>query len=104
MSDAMVKFAGLYEHTSKKGNPYFVGRVNATMKLVMLKNMKKEKDGDPDWHIFLTPGDDTRGAQRNGDAKKTPAPKVTAADAQAPLQSGRDWQPGPGDFNDELPI
>jgi len=104
MTDAMVKFAGLYENVSKKGNTYFSGRVNAGMKIVMLKNMRKEKDGDPDWHLFLTPAEDTRGAQSarpKGTAKKALA---AAAGAQAPLQSGRDWQPGPGDFNDELPI
>jgi len=104
MSDAMVKFAGLYENVSKKGNTYFSGRVNAGMKIVMLKNMRKEKDGDPDWHIFLTPAEDTRGAQRHNEATKAPAAKTAAAKAQTPLQSGRDWQPGPGDFNDELPI
>ena len=104
MPDPMVKFAGLYEHTSKKGNQYFVGRVNATMKLVMLKNMKKEQDGDPDWHLFLRPAEDTRGAPRQDRAAPTPAASVTTAEAQAPLGKGRDWQPGPGDFNDELPI
>ena len=104
MNDAMVRFAGLYEHTSKKGNPYFVGRVNATMKIVMLKNMKKEKDGDPDWHLFLTPAEDMRGARRRNETAKASVPSVTAAEAQAPLGKGRDWQPGPGDFNDELPI
>ena len=102
MTDAMVKFAGLYENVSKKGNTYFSGRVNAGMKIVMLKNMRKEKDGDPDWHLFLRPAEDTRGAPRRDRAAPTPASSVTTAEAQAPL--GRDWQPGPGDFNDELPI
>ena len=43
MTDPMVKFAGLYENVSKKGNTYFSGRVNAGMKIVMLKNMRKHR-------------------------------------------------------------
>jgi len=33
-----------------------------------------------------------------------PAASVTAAEAQAPLQGKRDWQPRPDDLNDDLPI
>ena len=36
--------------------------------------------------------------------KETKAAKAVAVKAQAPLQGKRDWQPGPDDFNDELPI
>ena len=51
-----------------------------------------------------SPAEDTRGAQRQNETAKAPPAKVTAAKAQAPLGKGRDWQPGPGDFNDALPI
>ena len=51
-----------------------------------------------------SPAEDTRAGQRQNETAKAPPAKVTAAKAQAPLGKGRDWQPGPGDFNDELPI
>ena len=37
------------------------------------------------------------------DDETAPAASVTAAEAQAPLQNGCDWRPGPDDPNDALP-
>jgi len=51
-----------------------------------------------------SPAEDTRCAQPARPKKTAKAARVAAAKAQAPLQGKRDWQPGPGDFNGELPI
>ena len=106
MNEARVRLAGLYEKTSKAGNLYYVGRINAGARILMLKNGRKQGDNDPDWELFLVHAEDTRGQRpaapaSDGGARATGA-MATAARAQAPLAAAPGGQPAEP-FDDPLP-
>lgn len=71
-----IKLTGLWERQTDKGQTYYVGNLNAAVKLVMFKNRDKKGPKDPDWVIFMqesTPPAQTGGGYQSG----TPHGKVT---------------------------
>ena len=55
MSDNdLIRLAGMYENESAAGHRYFVGLMNSSVKLVMLRNSHKEAENQHDWVLYLT--------------------------------------------------
>ena len=74
----MIKIAGLWAKTSKKGNRYMAGRINAGSKVLLLKNERRQGDNDPEWLLFITDGEKQaegqgqtqQGGYQNGQTKQ----------------------------------
>jgi hypothetical protein len=88
----LIRWAGLYEHTSKAGGQYFVGYLGG-LKLVLLKN-KHAAEGEPGWNLCVT--------ARPEKATQAPAPKPAPEPAAAPRPAPRPKAPAVDpDLNDE---
>ena len=49
----MIKLFPLWENTAKSGNTYLQSKLNKNTKILILKNNYKQKDTDPDYHLYI---------------------------------------------------
>src|SRR5262249_4489862 len=53
---SLVKLSGLWQGTTRTGQPYFTGTFGDACKLLIFVNDRKDEDAaGPDWFVFLTP-------------------------------------------------
>jgi uncharacterized protein (DUF736 family) len=50
----LVKLTGLWKDTDKKGQSYLRGKINNNAKIVIMKNLYKRDDNDPDFNLYVT--------------------------------------------------
>jgi hypothetical protein len=73
-SKQLTKLCGVYKNVSAKtGKTYLTGRLSFTSKLLILPNLDKQQDSEPDFNVFLVPLDEK---PRNGQSKPPEPPKM----------------------------
>lgn len=65
----LVRLCGLWENPTRNGDTFLGGNLGAA-RLILFRNTHKEKDSDPDWIAYLSPGkrreDNGGGGERGG--------------------------------------
>lgn len=51
----LVKLTGLWKYESKKGTHYLAGSLSASSKILILPNIHKRQNSDPDYIAYLAP-------------------------------------------------
>lgn len=51
----MMKVAGLWKKASKSGDEYWAGTLSPTVRIMVMRNNRKSKDSEPDYHVLLAP-------------------------------------------------
>lgn len=49
----MVRLGGLWVNKDTQGNTFLSGEFGNFSKMLILKNLNKSKDNQPDYHVFL---------------------------------------------------
>ncbi len=50
-----LKLAGLWKTKDRNGNVFLSGRLNTLNKILILPNIGKQKDEDPDYFFYIAP-------------------------------------------------
>jgi len=65
----LVRLCGLWENETRNGDTFLGGNLGAA-RLILFRNGRKEKETDPDWIAYLSPGkrrdDGAGGGERGG--------------------------------------
>ena len=69
MENKLIKVTGLWKSQDKKGNPVLTGNLGGA-RLVILVNIYKEKDNQPDFNLFFTENKPKDKQQDNHQASK----------------------------------
>ena len=51
----LIRLGAMWE--SNSGKSVMTGTINRDTRIIVLKNTKKEKDNQPDYHLFLAPNE-----------------------------------------------
>jgi hypothetical protein len=85
MTDNKIQIARLFENESKAGNRYYIGLLNGSTKLLMLKNARAQ-EGEPDWNLFILPHE--RQAKTPPQAERQSADQAPFDPIEEPAQPG----------------
>jgi hypothetical protein len=88
-NEPMLKAAGLWEHTSAKGNRYLTGRLGG-VKVLILENRDRHSDDDPSHHLFFVGAFERR---QGGSADRPPLRRNGVQRSRPPPGGQDDFQP-----------
>lgn len=87
-----IRLSGLWAQVSEAGQEYLAGAVTPTMRLLILRNTRKERSADPDYIAYLAPGKEEQKPEavaEKPDDRPEPRPRTDSQDGA----EYRQWKP-----------